>query len=129
MAGWITTPIVQVALAFKLNVAVVGQDPIPAAVVERANGALKATAMPVTWAVLVLVSVTCGCSVTLVVPTKASPKFSSPVGLTLRSTLTPVPFSATGEPVTVLLAVIVTDPVTAPAAVGANCTMIVQDAP
>jgi hypothetical protein len=43
--------------------------------------------------------------------------------------LTPVPLSATGEPVTALLAVIVTDPVAGPEIVGANCTTIVQEAP
>jgi hypothetical protein len=118
-----TTLMVQLAPA--LNVA--RQD--PGAVVDRANGPLKATAMPATGTpgLVVLVSVTsCG---PLVVPTKASPNCSSPVGLTLRSTVTPAPLNATGEPLTALLALMVNDPVTAPGAVGANCTMIEQDAP
>jgi hypothetical protein len=121
--GLNTTPSVQLAFAAKLNGAA-GQGVAPAEAV--ANGPLKATAMPVTGTagLVVLVSVTT-CA-TLVVPTKASPNCSSPVGLTLRSTWTPVPLNATGEPLTALLAVMINDPVTAPAVAGANCTVIVQ---
>src|SRR5271165_1195507 len=42
---------------------------------------------------------------------------------------TPVPLSATGEPVTGTLAKIVNVPVTAPSAVGVNTTLMVQVAP
>jgi len=51
------------------------------------------------------------------------------VKLALTVAATPVPLRATGEPLTVTLAVMVTVPVFAPAVVGENVTVIVQLAP
>jgi hypothetical protein len=66
----------------------------------------------------------------LVVPVAQFPKDNG-LGVTVAVCVaaTPVPESATGEPVTVTLPVIAAEPVTAPAAVGINVTVMVQVEP
>ena len=51
------------------------------------------------------------------------------VSVAARTSATPVPLSATGEPVTATLAKMLSVPDTAPVAVGVNTTLMVQVAP
>ena len=119
MVGENTTLMVQVAGETKFA----PHDPPVAAL---ANGPVKARALKKNVPLPVAVTVT-GCDA-LVVPSVVEPNVSE-VGetLTVRAAEpVPVPESATGEPVTGTLAVMVAVPLAAPVAVGVNTTLMVQ---
>ena len=101
--------IVHEAAPARVKVAVVGQ--VPAEVVDRENGAVKASPIPVTVADGAVILVRVRVCVALVVFGAVFGN-GTVAGATLRSGAMPVPVSATGELATVPpVAVIVTDPV------------------
>jgi hypothetical protein len=116
-----TTLMVQVAP--KASVAPHVPPAAPAGLEKR--GEEKASAIPVRFAVPVLLSVSVFAA--LVEPSTTVPKARGPpvTAATARGG-TPVPVSATGEPVTAAAAVIVTDPVDEVCVVGEKTMLMVQ---